>query len=148
VVSSCNGRINAPQPIISSISRFTNQMQDGNVIPFCSVPFRQSIYWCTVSEPSGLSKPNQTGHFRTELPVTQPLRDYYPFHVLKKSLMTDLQKRGPGRPKGTRNKPGAKAGRPRKDIQNVQRKEGHSRTGNLNLSFFAHPCCLSFSHLL
>jgi hypothetical protein len=29
--------------------------------------------------------------------------------------MSDTQKRGPGRPKGTRNKPGAKAGRPRKD---------------------------------
>jgi hypothetical protein len=29
--------------------------------------------------------------------------------------MSDTQKRGPGRPKGTKNKPGAKAGRPRKD---------------------------------
>ena len=26
--------------------------------------------------------------------------------------MSDTQKRGPGRPKGTKNKPGAKAGRP------------------------------------
>ena len=29
--------------------------------------------------------------------------------------MSHIQKRGPGRPKGTKNKPGAKAGRPRKD---------------------------------
>jgi hypothetical protein len=29
--------------------------------------------------------------------------------------MSGTQKRGPGRPKGTKNKPGAKAGRPRKD---------------------------------
>jgi hypothetical protein len=29
--------------------------------------------------------------------------------------MSDTQKRGPGQPRGTKNKPGAKAGRPRKD---------------------------------
>jgi hypothetical protein len=48
--------------------------------------------------------------------------------------MTDLQRRGPGRPKGTKNKPDAKAGRPRKDTQNYQQKKGNSRTGKSLIS--------------
>ena len=40
--------------------------------------------------------------------------------------MSDTQKRGPGRPKGTRNKPGAKAGRPRKDAMKIVGPNHHT----------------------
>ena len=39
--------------------------------------------------------------------------------------MSGTQKRGPGRPKGTKNKPGAKAGRPRKDAFNTMGSNPH-----------------------
>ena len=42
--------------------------------------------------------------------------------------MSDTQKRGPGRPKGTRNKPGAKAGRPRKDAMKTMGPNLHDTT--------------------
>jgi hypothetical protein len=37
------------------------------------------------------------------------------YRKTKTFTMSGTQNRGPGRPKGTKNKPGAKAGRPRKD---------------------------------
>jgi hypothetical protein len=40
--------------------------------------------------------------------------------------MSDTQKRGPGRPKGTKNKPGAKAGRPRKDAMKTTDSNPHT----------------------
>jgi hypothetical protein len=40
--------------------------------------------------------------------------------------MSDIQKRGPGRPKGTKNKPGAKAGRPRKDAMKTMGSKSHT----------------------
>ena len=39
--------------------------------------------------------------------------------------MSGTQKRGPGRPKGTKNKPGAKAGHPRKDALNTMGSNPH-----------------------
>ena len=48
--------------------------------------------------------------------------------------MEILQNRGPGRPKGTKNKPGARAGRPRKDTQKFQQKEGSSCIGMSSIS--------------
>ena len=42
--------------------------------------------------------------------------------------MFGTQKRGPGRPKGTKNKPGAKAGRPRKDTVKTSAKSSPHKT--------------------
>ena len=42
--------------------------------------------------------------------------------------MSNTQKRGPGRPKGTKNQPGAKAGRPRKDAVKAKGLNPHCIT--------------------
>lgn len=62
--------------------------------------------------------------------------------------MTDLQKRGPGRPKRTKNKPGARAGRPRKDDLNVQQKEIHAQVSfQFKTNFALQHSPLSFSRI-
>jgi hypothetical protein len=46
--------------------------------------------------------------------------------------MSDTQKRGPGRPKGTKNKPGAKAGRPRKHAMKTMGLNPHTTLPSQN----------------
>ena len=103
-----------------------------HVILLHFINFRQSNYWCTVSEPSGLSKPNLTDFQNLTYPSRTSFRlSYWCDHL--RAPMTDLQKRGPGRPKGTKNKPGARAGRPRNDAQKVQQKGGNSCVGKSSI---------------
>ena len=46
--------------------------------------------------------------------------------------MSDTQKRGPSRPNGTKNKPGAKAGRPRKDAMTAMGPDPHTTLPSQN----------------
>jgi hypothetical protein len=77
--------------------------------------------------PNGVQKPNLVlvgiSGFRFETGSTSTTT---PIEKLKTFTMSETQKRGPGRPKGTKNRPGAKAGRPRKDAVKTMGSNPHT----------------------
>ena len=65
--------------------------------------------------------------------------------------MSNTQKRGPGRPKGTKNQPGAKAGRPRKDAVKAKGLNPHTTLPSQNAGMydiFEVEICFSLFYLI